>query len=128
MAKTDHAPNKFMGSGMMPPGAYVTLEHEYVLVLRKGNKNEFKTNIEKKLRRESSFFWEERNVWFSDVWMDLKGTTQNLFDNKARERSAAFPFELPYRSLPCFRLRAIRCWTLFLESALLCMPQWQPTK
>ena len=28
--KQTNAPNKFMGSGMMPPGAYVTLEHEYV--------------------------------------------------------------------------------------------------
>ena len=25
---------KFMGSGMLPPNAYVTLEHEYVLVFR----------------------------------------------------------------------------------------------
>jgi DNA modification methylase len=27
---------KFMGSGMLPPNAYVTLEHEHVLVFRKG--------------------------------------------------------------------------------------------
>ncbi len=94
-----------MGSGMMPPGAYVTLEHEYVLILRKGNKKEFKTHEEKKLRRESSFFWEERNIWFSDVWMDLKGTSQNLFDNKTRDRSAAFPFELPYRLITMFSIK-----------------------
>ncbi len=103
--KQTNAPNKFMGSGMMPPGAYVTLEHEYILILRKGNKKEFKTNEEKKLRRESSFFWEERNIWFSDVWMDLKGTSQNLFDNKTRDRSAAFPFELPYRLITMFSIK-----------------------
>jgi DNA modification methylase len=103
--KQTNAPNKFMGSGMMPPGAYVTLEHEYILMLRKGNKKEFKTNEEKKIRRESSFFWEERNVWFSDVWMDLKGTSQNLFDNKARDRSAAYPFELPYRLTTMFSVK-----------------------
>ena len=103
--KQTNAPNKFMGSGMMPPGAYVTLEHEYILILRKGNKKEFTTNAEKKLRRESSFFWEERNVWFSDVWMDLKGTSQNLFDNKTRNRSAAFPFELPYRLITMFSVK-----------------------
>ena len=57
--KQTNAPNKFMGSGMMPPGAYVTLEHEYVLILRKGNKKEYKTGAEKKLRKESAFFWEE---------------------------------------------------------------------
>jgi len=103
--KQTNAPNKFMGSGMMPPGAYVTLEHEYVLMLRKGNKKEFKTNEDKKLRRESSFFWEERNVWFSDVWMDLKGTSQNLFDTKTRGRSAAYPFELPYRLITMFSIK-----------------------
>lgn len=103
--KQTNAPNKFMGSGMMPPGAYVTLEHEYVLILRKGNKREFKTLEEKKLRRESSFFWEERNIWFSDVWMDLKGTSQNLFENNVRGRSAAFPFELPFRLITMFSVK-----------------------
>ena len=103
--KQTNAPNKFMGSGMMPPGAYVTLEHEYVLILRKGNKKEFKTDIEKQLRRESSFFWEERNVWFSDVWTDFKGSSQNLFDKKVRNCSAAFPFELPYRLVTMFSVK-----------------------
>jgi len=103
--KQTNAPNKFMGSGMMPPGAYVTLEHEYVLILRKGNKKEYKTEAEKKLRRESAFFWEERNAWFSDVWMDLKGTSQNLCDKNARNRSAAYPFELPYRLITMFSVK-----------------------
>jgi hypothetical protein len=94
-----------MGSGMMPPGAYITLEHEYVLILRKGNKKEFTTDKEKQIRRESSFFWEERNLWFSDVWTDLKGTSQNLFDKKVRNRSAAFPFELPYRLITMFSVK-----------------------
>ncbi len=103
--KQTNAPNKFMGSGMMPPGAYITLEHEYVLILRKGNKKGFRTDKEKHIRRESSFFEEERNVWFSDVWTDLKGTTQNLFDKKVRNRSAAFPFELPYRLITMFSVK-----------------------
>jgi len=103
--KQTNAPNKFMGSGMMPPGAYVTLEHEYVLILRKGGKREFVTKEEKKFRRESAFFWEERNNWFSDVWFDFKGTTQKLFDNNARNRSGAFPFELPYRLINMFSIK-----------------------
>jgi DNA modification methylase len=103
--KQTNAPNKFMGSGMMPPGAYVTLEHEYVLILRKGNKKEFKTKDEKEQRRSSSFFWEERNIWFSDVWTDLKGTSQNLFNDKVRGRSAAYPFELPYRLITMFSVK-----------------------
>jgi DNA modification methylase len=103
--KQTNAPNKFMGSGMMPPGAYVTLEHEYILIVRKGEKKEFKTPEDKQIRRESAFFWEERNVWYSDIWMDLKGTSQNLFDNKVRSRSAAYPFEVPYRLINMFSVK-----------------------
>jgi DNA modification methylase len=95
--KQTNAPNKFMGSGMLPAGAYVTLEHEYILILRKGPKREFKNEDEKKLRRESAIFWEERNSWFSDVWFDVKGTLQTLNDKDARLRSAAYPFEVVYR-------------------------------
>ncbi|MHB9287272.1 DNA-methyltransferase [Halobacteriales archaeon Cl-PHB] len=86
---------KFMGSGMLPPNAYVTLEHEYVLVFRKGGKRDFEPGDE--ARYESAFFWEERNRWFTDVWTDVNGRLQDLADDDLRERSAAFPFELPYR-------------------------------
>jgi DNA modification methylase len=95
--KPTNAPNKFMGSGMLPAGAYVTLEHEYILILRKGPKREFSSPRKKQSRREGAFFWEERNLWFSDVWFDLIGTTQKMKNNTARLRSAAFPFELSYR-------------------------------
>ncbi|MFP4331518.1 MAG: DNA methyltransferase, partial [Spirochaetaceae bacterium] len=33
--KPTNSPTKFMGSGMLPGGAYVTLEHEYILIFRK---------------------------------------------------------------------------------------------
>ncbi|MFP4477098.1 MAG: DNA-methyltransferase [Desulfatibacillaceae bacterium] len=96
--KQTNAPNKFMGSGMLPGGAYVTLEHEYVLVLRKGGKREFDTPEEKRLRRESAYFWEERNSWFSDIWFDIKGARQDLFGMpELRKRSGAYPFELAWR-------------------------------
>lgn len=100
--KPTNAPNKFMGSGMLPAGAYVTLEHEYILLFRKGPKREFKEEPEKQRRRESAFFWEERNAWFSDVWLDLIGAKQNKATGKTRLRSAAFPFELPYRLINMF--------------------------
>ena len=100
--KQTNAPNKFMGSGMMPPGAYVTLEHEYILIFRKGDKRLFDTQKEKTNRRQSAFFWEERNQWFSDVWMDLKGTRQKTEDKQLRKRSGAYPFELAYRLLSMF--------------------------
>lgn len=53
--KQSNAPNKFMGSGMFPAGAYVTSEHEYILVFRKGGKRVFK-GAEKALRQKSAFF------------------------------------------------------------------------
>jgi len=93
--KQSNSPNKFMGSGMYPAGAYVTYEHEYILIFRKGGKRIF-NGKEKELRQKSAYFWEERNIWFSDLW-DIKGTTQKILDNKSRRRSAAFPFEIPYR-------------------------------
>ncbi len=94
--KPTNAPNKFMGSGMLPAGAYVTLEHEHILIFRKGGKRTFASAAERKNRAESAFFWEERNEWFSDVW-DFRGIRQNLAVSPSRARSAAFPFELAYR-------------------------------
>jgi modification methylase len=103
--KPTNAPNKFMGSGMLPVGAYVTYEHEYILVLRKGRRREFTTAAEKSRRRESAFFWEERNIWFSDIWSDITGTGQGLVDAVTRGRSAAFPFELAYRLICMFSIK-----------------------
>jgi DNA modification methylase len=101
--KQTNAPNKFMGSGMLPSGAYVTLEHEYILVFRKGDKRKF-TAQEKSRRHRSAFFWEERNIWFSDVW-DFKGTRQSLDGNETRQRSAAFPFELAFRLINMYSMQ-----------------------
>ncbi len=104
--KQTNAPNKFMGSGMLPAGAYVTLEHEYILIARKNGKREFKTDAERALRQESAFFWEERNIWFSDIWEDIKGIQQKIIsDTKLRERSAAFPFELAYRLINMYSVK-----------------------
>ena len=103
--KPSNAPNKFMGSGMLPAGAYVTYEHEYILIFRKDGKREFKSTKEKLLRQESAFFWEERNIWFSDLWQNVKGikqTGKNIL--LERERSAAFPMEVPYRLINMYSL------------------------
>jgi DNA modification methylase len=100
--KQTNSPTKFMGSGMYPAGAYVTLEHEYILISRKGGKKKFSAE-DKERRWRSAFFWEERNVWFSDIW-DFKGTGQRLPGGKSRERSAAFPLELPFRLICMYSL------------------------
>lgn len=103
--KQTNAPNKFMGSGMLPSGAYVTLEREWILVFRKGGKRIFNSETEKQKRRESAFFWEERNIWFSDLW-SFKGTKQKLENSETRKRSAAYPFELPYRLINMYSVQA----------------------
>lgn len=94
--KPSNAPNKFMGSGMYPAGAYVTYEHEYILIFRKGGKRIFSGEA-KHRRQKSAYFWEERNIWFSDLW-DIKGTSQSITaPNAGRARNASYPFEIPYR-------------------------------
>ena len=87
---------KFMGSGMLPPNAYATLEHEYILMFRNGHaQRPFEPKSEP--RYNAAYFWEERNTWFSDLWTGINGTLQTLDNTEPRARSAAFPFEIPYR-------------------------------
>ena len=95
--KVSTAPNKFMGSGMLPAGAYVTQEHEYILLFRKGGKRIFNDAKEKTSRKASAIFWEERNRWYSDTWSDVYGVRQETGDKAVRQRSAAYPLELPLR-------------------------------
>lgn len=101
--KPTNAPNKFLGSGTLPPSAYVTYEHEYILIFRKGGPRQF-TATERVRRRASAFFWEERNLWFSDLWTDLRGAGQELATAAGRSRSAAYPFELPFRLICMYSL------------------------
>jgi DNA modification methylase len=93
--KPTNSAAKFMGSGMVPPNAYVTLEHEHVLVFRNGERRSFEPGADR--RYEAAYFWEERNRWFSDVWTDVAGTTQPLAAPSDRERSGAYPLAVPYR-------------------------------
>ncbi len=101
--KQTNAPNKFMGSGMMPCGAYITLEHEWILIFRKEGQREYKTPAARDLRKKSCFFWEERNVWFSDLW-ELRGVGQKVNNSGTRKRSAAYPFEVPYRLINMYSI------------------------
>jgi len=91
---------KFMGSGMVPPNAYPTLEHESILLFRNGPRRSFPPGDE--TRYESAYFWEERNQWFSDLW-EMTGTPQGL-DAGLRERSGAFPVEVPLRLIRMFSI------------------------
>lgn len=102
--KPTNSPNKFMGSGMYPCGAYVTYEHEYILIFKKQGKRGY-TKEEQQLRKESAYFYEERNRWFSDLW-DIKGTSQKLWNGQSsRNRNASFPFEIPYRLINMYSIQ-----------------------
>ncbi|MBN2352955.1 MAG: site-specific DNA-methyltransferase [Spirochaetales bacterium] len=103
--KSTNAPNKFMGSGVLPAGAYVTLEHEYILVIRLPGKRDFSAPADKERRRRSALFWEERNAWYSDLW-ELGGKRQALDSEiPSRARSGAFPFEIPRRLIAMYSLQ-----------------------
>ena len=90
--KTSNKPNKFMGSGMKPPNAYVTQEHEYILIFRKGKRR----NPTK--RDKSAYFSTERNKWFSDIW-EVSAASQS---GSSRDVSAEYPLEIPYRLINMF--------------------------
>lgn len=99
--KPTNSAAKFMGSGMRPPNAYVTLERERILVFRNGER---RTEIQPAERDASAYFWEERNTWFSDVWTDVRGISQ-AFPEAAetmRDRSAAYPVTIPFRLINMF--------------------------
>lgn len=114
--KPTNSPTKFLGSGMLPCGAYVTLEHEYILIFRKPHRREFKNADEINNRRRSSFFWEERNKWFSDMW-DLNGIRQDLNSKKIRKRSGAYPIEIPYRLINMYSSKLDTVLDPFLGTA-----------
>nr|NIS34203.1 site-specific DNA-methyltransferase [Actinomycetota bacterium]NIU68976.1 site-specific DNA-methyltransferase [Actinomycetota bacterium]NIW30828.1 site-specific DNA-methyltransferase [Actinomycetota bacterium]NIX23214.1 site-specific DNA-methyltransferase [Actinomycetota bacterium] len=78
-------------------------EHEHVLVFRKGGPRSFPAGDE--ARYESAYFWEERNAWFSDLWDDVGGEAQGLEGGGGRDRSAAFPLEVPYRLVHMYSVR-----------------------
>lgn len=114
--KQSNKPNKFMGSGMFPPSAYPTLEHEHILIFRKGAARRFATAEGKAARKRSAFFWEERNLWFSDVWEDLKGERQVNAPGASRERKASFPSELARRLICMFSVQGDTVLDPFLGS------------
>ncbi len=89
----------FLGSGFLPPNAYVTLDCEYILIFRKGKPREFDPNDP--LRYASQYTKEERDTWFSQIW-ELPGTKQEL--TEVDRRAAAFPEEIPSRLIRMFSI------------------------
>src|SRR5216683_420442 len=87
----------FLGSGFLPPNAYVTLDMEYILIFRKGPPRNFPPKDPR--RYDSKFTKTERDEWFSQVW-SVTGARQSK-DGYMR-RTAAFPEQIPYRLIRMF--------------------------
>lgn len=94
--KPTNRPNAFLGSGFLPPNAYVTLDCEYILLFRKGGPRAFPPHDPTRAR--SRYTKAERDRWFSQVWTDVRGTRQR----RDGRRTGAFPPELPERLVRMF--------------------------
>ncbi len=94
--KPTNKPNAFLGSGFVPPNAYVTLDCEFVLLFRKGLLRRFPPHDPGRLA--SRFTRAERDLWFSQVWEDLRGARQA----GRRGRTGAFPTALAERVVRMF--------------------------
>src|SRR3990170_913877 len=85
----------FLGSGFLPPNAYVTLDCEFILLFRKGRLRRFAKHDAP--RYASAFSKEERDRWFSQIW-EVRAAKQG----PAEARTAAFPEEIPRRLIRMF--------------------------
>lgn len=96
--KPTNRPNAFLGSGFLPPNAYVTLDCEFVLLFRKGDLRRWTAHDRR--RAASRFSKAERDRWFSQIWGDVRGAPQKT----AGGRRAAFPLAIPERLVRMFSL------------------------
>src|ERR1700690_2442225 len=101
----------FLGSGFLPPNAYVTLDCEFILLFRKGKLRKFEPKDV--LRYESAFTKTQRNEWFSQIW-NLKGTRQTV--NELERRIAAYPEEIAERLIRMFSVKGETILDPFLGS------------
>ena len=91
--KPTNKPTAFLGSGFLPPNAYVTLDCEFILLFRKGGGR--RMGPKDPLRYASQFSKAERDAWFSQLW-EVRGASQD------KEGTAPFPPEIPYRLIRMF--------------------------
>lgn len=95
--KPTKRPNAFLGSGFIPPNAYVTQDCEFILIFRKGSPRAFPR---KDFWRYASHYTKsERNAWFTQIWK-LPGARQE--SSKLSRRVAAYPEEIAYRLIRMF--------------------------
>jgi modification methylase len=96
--KPTNKPNAFLGSGFLPPNAYVTLDCEFILLFRKGPLRRLAPGSTARLA--SRYEKAERDLWFSQIWEGIRGIPQS----KDGGRSGAFPPEIPRRLIRMFSI------------------------
>ncbi len=101
----------FLGSGFLPPNAYVTLDCEFILIFRKGKLRHFPPHDP--CRYESAFTKKQRDAWFTQIWT-LKGTRQTT--SQLERRTAAFPDEIADRLIKMFSVKGDTVLDPFLGS------------
>jgi DNA modification methylase len=90
----------FLGSGFLPPNAYVTLDCEFILIFRKGKLRHFPPHDT--LRYESKLTKQQRDEWFSQIWQ-VTGTRQTA--DALERRTAAYPDEIADRLIKMFSIK-----------------------
>ena len=101
----------FLGSGFLPPNAYVTLDCEFILLFRKGKLRRFQPHD--KVRYDSAFTKVQRDEWFSQIWA-FKGTRQTA--SELERRTAAYPEEIAQRLIRMFSVKGELVLDPFLGS------------
>ncbi len=101
----------FLGSGFLPPNAYVTLDCEFILIFRKGKLRKFQPHDQQ--RYNSAFTKAQRDEWFSQIWA-FKGTRQTV--SQLERRTAAYPDEVAERLIKMFSIKGETVLDPFLGS------------
>lgn len=101
----------FLGSGFLPPNAYITLDCEFILLFRKGRLRKYEPHDVE--RYASRFTKAQRDVWFSQIW-DFKGVRQTA--GALERRTAAYPDEVAERLIRMFSVKGETVLDPFLGS------------
>jgi site-specific DNA-methyltransferase (cytosine-N4-specific) len=101
----------FLGSGFLPPNAYVTLDCEFILLFRKGKLRRFPPNDPN--RYESAYTKQQRDKWFTQIW-NVIGTRQTT--SQFEKRTAAYPDEIVDRLIKMFSVKGDTVLDPFLGS------------
>jgi modification methylase len=101
----------FLGSGFLPPNAYVTLDCEFILIFRKGKLRSFPPHDSN--RYDSAITKKQRDQYFTQIWT-VTGTRQTA--SQLERRTAAYPDEIAERLIKMFSVKSDTVLDPFLGS------------